>query len=62
MSRTGGFEVVTNEMKNEAYWKKRLDDIRDISKKKKNQLLGLQDKLREVNDDKFGGNFGHIIA
>jgi len=54
MSRTGGFEVVTNEMKQEAYWKKRLDDMKNVSKKKKIQLLSLQDKLKEVNEDKFG--------
>jgi len=54
MSRTGGFEVVTNEMKNEAFWKRRLDDAKNMSKSKKKQLVILQDKLREVSDDKFG--------
>jgi len=54
MSRTGGFEVVTNEMKNEAYWKRRLDEAKNMSKSKKKQLVILQDKLREVSDDKFG--------
>lgn len=55
MARTGGFEVVTNEMKQEAYWKKRLDDAKNLTIKKKKQLQALQDKLREVNEDKFGG-------
>jgi len=55
MSRTGGFEVITNEMKQEAYWKKKLDDLKNMSIKKKKQLQALQDKLKEVNEDKFGG-------
>jgi len=55
MSRTGGFEVVTHEMKTEAFWKKKRDDLINIAQKKKQQLLILQDKLREVNEDKFGG-------
>jgi chromosome segregation ATPase len=55
MARTGGFEVVTNEMKQEAYWKKRLDDAKNLTVKKKKQLQALQDKLKEVNEDKFGG-------
>jgi len=54
MSRTGGFEVLTNEMKLESFWKKKLDDVKNVTRNKKKQLLVLQDKLKEVSEDKFG--------
>jgi hypothetical protein len=55
LSRTTSAGFLTNEMKEEAFWKKKLDDLKNHYSSKKKHLITLQDKLNEVNDNKFGG-------
>lgn len=50
---TSGF--LTNEMKEEAFWKKKLDDLRNTYGSKRKVLLGLKDKLTEVGENKMAG-------
>ena len=42
-------------MKEEAYWKRRLDDLKSTYTLKRKILLSLKDKLSEVSENKMGG-------
>lgn len=55
MAKTqGAFISWSGDIKDENYWKRKLDDARHLTKVKKERLLQLQDKLNEVSDTKFG--------
>ena len=44
----------SGDIKDDKYWKRKLDETGHETKKIKDQLVQLQDKLNEVSDTKFG--------
>ncbi|CAD8072020.1 unnamed protein product [Paramecium primaurelia] len=50
----GAFISWSGDIKDENYWRRKLDDAKHLTKAKKERLIQLQDKLNEVSDTKFG--------
>mmetsp|Transcript_34952 Transcript_34952/g.31502 ORF Transcript_34952/g.31502 Transcript_34952/m.31502 type:complete len:85 (+) Transcript_34952:377-631(+) len=49
-------EVVTNDMKQESFWKKKVDDLRNTFYRMRQEEVRLHDKLSEVTENKYAAN------